>query len=127
MSALRARQPQQFVDHLLERAGGIDVYRSDRPLTAAVEREHELDSVLAQRPVVVGAGFEPATHRVVVNAKVNTLVKCDRKRSRLRLLPQTKSTSGSSLWSALSAMCSSHIQVSYRLGPPGRPVSGSAE
>src|SRR4051812_2754239 len=62
-----ACQPEQFVDHLAQRLRRVHIDRSGRFLVAPIQREHELDSLVAERPVVIGARFETAAHGVLVD------------------------------------------------------------
>src|SRR6185437_16624543 len=57
-------EAKEVVDHPGERLGGVDVNRSGRSFLAPIELEHEFDTRLAERPVVIGAFSEAAAHRV---------------------------------------------------------------
>jgi len=57
----------------VERLGSVYMNGSGRFLGAPIEREHEFDSLLAKRPVVIGALLEAAAHGVIVDAEVEYL------------------------------------------------------
>jgi hypothetical protein len=66
-------QAKQFVDHLPERLGGVYIYGSGRFLVAPIEREHEFELLGLLAKLIIGALFEAATHRVIVDAEVEHL------------------------------------------------------
>src|SRR5260370_181895 len=55
---------------MVEPLSGVDVDRSGRSFLAPIQLEHEFDTFLAKRPVVIGALLEAATHGVVVDEEV---------------------------------------------------------
>src|SRR6266566_6232632 len=63
----------KFVDHLVERLGSVDIYRSGRFLVAPIEREHEFDFLGLLAKFIIGALLEAATHSVIVDTEVEYL------------------------------------------------------
>ncbi len=130
---LNLLKAKQFVDHFVERLGGVHIYRSGRSLVAPFWSEHKFDSLVAKRPVDIGALLETATHESVVGMRGDEAERCPNRAYPREQAPVSRRTTPSSssritLETANSKLPSAHGETHRE--PPEQPctqgVAGSS-